>query len=284
MSGAAGFCPVGKAERLLLATDGTQHSEGAIREAINFAKKCSSKLYAMSVIEIDMEYESLAQKHLEKEEEFIRKHLESIKERASREGIPCETLICNDREPHQCIVKEASERQADMIIIGRRGSKGLAKLLMGEVAAKVIGYAPCKVLVVPKAAKIEFRNILAATDGSVHSNAALTEAIAIAKRCGSHLIALSAMRDESERKEAENFSGQAAATAQKEGVSAEAVTPAGRSFDAIVETAGGRGVDLIVMGTYGKTGLLKMLMGSSTERVIGLSGCAVLVVRAAESA
>jgi nucleotide-binding universal stress UspA family protein len=43
--------------------------------------------------------------------------------------------------------------------------------------------------------------------------------------------------------------------------------------------AGGRGVDLIVMGTYGKTGLKKFLMGSSTEKVIGRAGCAVLVVR-----
>jgi nucleotide-binding universal stress UspA family protein len=67
--------------------------------------------------------------------------------------------------------------------------------------------------------------------------------------------------------------------AQKEGVSAEAVTPTGRSFDVIVETAGGRGVDLIVMGTYGKTGLRKILMGSSTEKVIGKTGCAVLVVK-----
>ena len=35
----------------------------------------------------------------------------------------------------------------------------------------------------------------------------------------------------------------------------------------------------IVMGTYGKTGMKKMLMGSSTEKVIGHAGCAVLVVR-----
>jgi nucleotide-binding universal stress UspA family protein len=68
--------------------------------------------------------------------------------------------------------------------------------------------------------------------------------------------------------------------ARKEGVSAEAVTPMGRSYDAIVETAGGRGVDLIVMGTYGKTGVKKLLMGSSTEKVIGSAGCAVLVAKA----
>jgi nucleotide-binding universal stress UspA family protein len=51
-----------------------------------------------------------------------------------------------------------------------------------------------------------------------------------------------------------------------------------------IETAGGRGVDLIVMGTYGKTGLKKLLMGSSTEKVIGHASCGVLVVRAAPPA
>ena len=44
----AKLCPVGKLEKLILATDGSQFSEGAIREAINFARKCSSKLYAVT--------------------------------------------------------------------------------------------------------------------------------------------------------------------------------------------------------------------------------------------
>ena len=69
------------------------------------------------------------------------------------------------------------------------------------------------------------------------------------------------------------------ALAQQEGVPVETLTPMGRSYEAIVEAAGGRGVDLIVVGTYGKTGLTKILMGSSTERVIGLAGCAVMVVK-----
>jgi nucleotide-binding universal stress UspA family protein len=68
--------------------------------------------------------------------------------------------------------------------------------------------------------------------------------------------------------------------AGKEGIHVEAVTPRGRSYETIIETAGGSGVDLIVMGAYGKSGLKKILMGSSTERVIGLAGCAVLVVTA----
>jgi len=275
------FCPVSKLEKILLATDGFEFNEGAVREAINFAGKCGSRLYAMMVVETNPEYESMAPQLVERAiEQGAKQHLESIKARAIEQGVECEIIIAQGEDPYQYIVNEAVEREADMIIIGRRGRKGLTKLLMGEVAAKVIGYAPCKVLVVPRAAKIEYRNLLVATDGSMHSAAALTEAIAIAKRCGSHLIALSAMRDESEREEAKNYADKAVELAQKQGVSAEAVTPRGRSFNAIVETAGGRGVDLIVMGAYGKTRVKKLLMGSSTEKVIGNAGCAVLVVKA----
>jgi nucleotide-binding universal stress UspA family protein len=273
-------CPVTKLEKILLATDGTIHSEGAIREAIKFASKCSSKIHAVMTLETNPEYESIGSSALQKEEIDANKHLESIKSRAEKEGLSCETILHESMDASQAIIDEATKNKVDMIVIGRRGYKGVAKALMGEVAAKVITHAPCKVLVVPKAAQLEYKNILVATDGLTQANAAVAEAISISKRCGSHLIALSAMRDESERKEANQFANEAAEMAKKEGVSAEAVTPAGRSFNAIVETAGGRGVDLIVMGTYGKTGMKKFIMGSSTEKVIGNAGCGVLVVKA----
>jgi len=278
----AAYCPIGKAEKLLLATDGTEYSEGAIQEAISFAGKCSSILYAMSVIETEMEYESIAQKHVELEEEARLKHLEAIKLRAQSAGVPCETFICTDNEADKCIVDEAEERHVDMIIIGKRGAKGLMKLMMGEVVAKVIKRASCKVLVVPKEAVISYKNILVATDGSKHSNAAVEDAIEIAKRCGGHIIAVSAIRDQSELEEATSNVNKVVELAKKADVSVDALTPTGKSFNVIVDTAGGRAVDLIVMGTYGKTGLEKILMGSSTEKVIGLSKCAVLVVKSVE--
>lgn len=275
----AQFCPVGKLEKLLVATDGSQFSEGAIREAISFAKKCSSKMYALSVLETNPEYETIGSDVFEKEEAEMTRYLESVRARASQAGVACETIFLHGAEPHQQIVDEAAEKSVDMIVIGRRGRRGLAKLLMGEVAAKVIAHASCKVLVVPRAAKIEYKTILVATDGSDHSIAAATEAITIAKRCGSGIIAVSALRSESEYQEAQANLDKVRELCRKEGVPLEALSPLGRSYEVIVETAGGRGVDLIVMGAYGKTGLKKLLMGSSTEKVIGNAGCAVLVVR-----
>lgn len=276
-------CPVGKLGRVLLATDRSQFSEGAVREAINFAKFCSSRLYAVTVLETNPEYETIGSNVFEKEEEEAVKYLDSVRDRASHEGITCETIFHSGVEPYQAIVNEASDRKIDMIIIGRHGRSGLAKLLTGEVAAKVIIHAPCKVLVVPKAAKIEYRTILVATDGSGHSIAAVQEAVDIAKRCSSRIIALSAIRSNDQMEGAEANVKAVLDMAQREGVTAEGLTPTGRSYNVIVETAGGRGVDLIVMGIPVKTALEKIFTGSSTEKVIGTAGCAVLVVKGGES-
>ncbi|MGO9612393.1 MAG: universal stress protein [Dissulfurispiraceae bacterium] len=274
----AQFCPLTKLEKLLLATDRSSFSEGAEREAVNIAKKCSSHLYVVSVMESNPEYETIGSNFFDREEEEIMRYLESFKKRATQEGITCEISLLHGESAFRTIVHEATEKGVDLIIIGRHGRTGLTKVLMGKVAANVIGSAPCKVLIVPKAARIEYRKILVATDGSVNSLAAATEAIGIAKRYECQIIAVSVMRSQIESEEAKTNVSKVVKMAQKEGMQVEALTPLGKPHEAIVETASGMGVDLIVMGKYGKTGLKKLFMGSATENVIGLSGCAILVV------
>jgi len=276
----AEFCPLSKLEKLLVATDRSAFSEGAVREAMQFAKKCSSRLFIMSVLESNPEYETIGLSAYKKEEEEATRYLETLKAHASQEGLyNCEAALHYGEQPYQLIVNEAADKEVDMIIIGRHGRSGILKVLMGQVAAKVIGHAPCKVLVVPKAATIAFKNILIATDGSVHSMAAASEAVGIAKRHGSGIIAVSVMISEEEKEAAQANVNDVVDMARREKVPVEALTPVGRPSDSIVEIAGGRGVDLIVMGAYGKTGFKKYLMGSATEKVVGHAGCAVLVVR-----
>ena len=274
------FCPISKTETIILATDGTQYSEGAVREAIRLAGPCSSKIIAVMAFKSNPEYETVGGSAYDAQVAEAQTHLMGIKELSDKAGVPCETVLHADSSPAAAVVAEAVARNADMIVIGRRGWKGIAKAFIGEVAAEVIGKATCKILIVPQAARIEYKHVLVAVDGSKHSDVALREAIAIAKRCGSSLLFLSAMRNASERAEAEALVRLATVIAQEEGVPAEGITPTGRSFSAIVEAARGRGVDLIVMGTYGKSGLRKAFLGSTTEKVIGTAGCAVLVLKA----
>mgnify|MGYP000034623863 CR=1 FL=1 len=282
-------CPVAKMEKLLVATDGSIFSESAIREAINLARTCSSKLIAISVVKTSPEFEDLVPQVSEKAEKEMREHLESVKSRASKEGVDCEIVIHRGEEPFQNIVNDAAKNQVDMIIIGTHGRTGLKRLLMGSVTARVIGHAPCNVLVVPLHAKVECRHILVATDGSRYSDAAASEAIGIAKRCGGSLIVISVAlsdkeiilpEDDEEMILAKDNVKKIVGLAEKEGVKTEGLTAIGKPYEAIVETAKRKHADLIVVGSHGRTGLDRLLMGSVTERVIGHSEVAVLVVKA----
>jgi nucleotide-binding universal stress UspA family protein len=294
----AEICPVVNTEKLLLATDGSQFGEGAIREAIQLAKKCSSKLSAISVIETNPEYATIAPQLLEKAEKAAREHLESVKAQAKKEGVDITTSILEGEDSYNYISEEAAKNKISMIIMGRRGKTGLKRLVMGSTTARVIGHAPCNVLVVPRAAQVEFKNILVATDGSRHAAAAASEAIGIAKKSNGKLIVLAVVPSESmqpmdivhsemsrdiiaakELSLAENSAKAVKAAAQKEGIAVEAFIMGGRPADAIVQTAKEKNVDVIMLGSHGKTGVDKLLMGSVAERVIVLASCAVLVVK-----
>ncbi len=143
------ICPTPGFEKLLIATDGSEFSKAAINEAIDIAKACSSKLFVLSVVEINPEYESIAPEIVERAEKEIRKHLETVKSKASKEGVACETIIHQGEDPYQYIIDEAVKRKVKMIIMGSHGRTGLKRLMMGSTTSRVIGHAPCRVLVVP---------------------------------------------------------------------------------------------------------------------------------------
>jgi nucleotide-binding universal stress UspA family protein len=64
----------------------------------------------------------------------------------------------------------------------------------------------------------------------------------------------------------------------------ELLVAVGHPFEQILETAAAKHVDLIVMGTHGRTGLTHMMLGSVAERVVRLASCPVLTVKAASAA
>src|SRR4030042_2801784 len=272
-------CPVARMEKLLVATDGSKFSKSAIREAINLAKTCSSKLIAVSVVKTNVEFEDIVPQVVEKAEREVREHLESIKNKALKEGVDCEIVIHRSEEPFRDIVNDAVKNKVDMIIIGTHGRTGLKRLMMGSVTAKVIGHAPCNVMVVPMDARITLEKILIATDGSIYSELASREAISIAKRTNSGLIALSIAKKDENLPVAKESIDMVREVAEREGIKVEALTLKGKPYEIIVKTAKQKNAGLIVVGSHGKTGVERLLMGRVTERVIGHSGTAVLVVR-----
>ena len=279
-------CPTARLEKLLLSTDGSEFSEGAIREAINLAKRCSSKLLVVSIIEMDPELEALAPDLVEKFERETRRHLESVKERVAKEGVDCEIIVHEGEEPYQYIVDEADKQQVEMIVMGRRGRTGLKRLMMGSVTARVIGHATRNILVVPRAAHITWKSIVIATDGSKYSEAAAKEALSLAKTTCANLYAIAVTRPDAvpERiKLSEDALRDIKISAEKEGIkiaiSLVKEKPHESIHESIIEYAKEKNADIIVMGSHGRTGISRLLMGSVTERVIGHAECAVLVVK-----
>jgi len=275
-------CPVAKMENLLLATDLSEFSEGAIREAINIAKTCGSKLFILCVAEqpdIREFADTFPVAEAEKLENETRAHLDALKERAEKEGVACETIFRKGPKNYLYISEEAEKNGAEMIIMGRRGRSGIARVMMGSVTARTIGYSPCNVLVVPRLAGISFERILVPTDGSTFSELACREAISIAKRTKGSLIALSVAKKDENIPVAEESIGKVKEYADRDGVQVEAMTLKGEPYKVIVDTAEKKKANLIVIGSHGRTGMEKLFMGSVTERVIGHAGCPVLVAK-----
>jgi nucleotide-binding universal stress UspA family protein len=275
----APVCP-DKPEKMLVCTDGSEDSRDALAEALNLAQTCGGQIYLLQVVVIIPEFEAAAPDLMVLVGEEVDKQLEAVKAEAAQRGVALETRTGRGISVSGTILAEAEEIQPDMIVMGRHGLTGLARLLVGSVTARVIGHSPYNVLVVPKGGSISFGRILVASDGSPCSQAAFAEALALARRQESKLFAVSVAAEEGEITRSQEILQQMLVAANQAGVPLTGVMPQGQApDDGIIQTASKNEVDLIVMGSHGRTGLKRLLMGSVTERVIGQSPCPVLVVK-----
>lgn len=273
---AIGACPLIKIDKILVATDGSEAAKFAGQAAVELAKICGSTIYAICVAEVPIlaaEFIETLPPAIDALEKRAAQALNDIKEMADKAGVKCETISYTGPEPYKYIIDEAIKNSVDIIILGKKG------VMLGAVGKKVIGNAPCKVLVVPVGATLNFAKILIATDGSVYSQIAAAEAIGAAKRFGSELIVVSVAKKDENIPYAEESIKIVKEAADREGVKIQTVVARGEPFEQIVDVANKNAVGLIVMGTYGRTGIEKFFMGSVTERVIGTVARPVLVVR-----
>ena len=140
------------------------------------------------------------------------------------------------------------------------------------------------------------QHILVPTDFSDYANYALDYAIELAKTLQArltflHIIQLTPMTMgdmygysleaylEAMESEAQKHMEALLNRVHQEGLQGEMAIVQGVPFQIIVDMAESRDVDLIVMGTHGRTGLTHALMGSVAERVVRLAPCPVLVTR-----
>jgi nucleotide-binding universal stress UspA family protein len=140
------------------------------------------------------------------------------------------------------------------------------------------------------------KHILVPTDFSPHADCALAYAIALAATLQAHLTVLhvfhlspltvgevppAAFNDilRDIERDAQNHTQKALDRVQQAGIQGDSAIVEGLPFQAIIDIAKDKNVDLIVMGTHGRTGLIHVLMGSVAEKVVRLAPCSVLVTR-----
>jgi nucleotide-binding universal stress UspA family protein len=138
-----------------------------------------------------------------------------------------------------------------------------------------------------------FEKILIATDGSEKNRAAVEEALQIGHVCGSAVFAAYVMdlsafesasadvviRDSWVMIQREAEAALARVRSMAEGVHLETVTLEGKPAAEIVRFAVENAIDLIVIGTQGKRGLERLLLGSVAEQIIRSAPCKILVVK-----
>ncbi|HWR89111.1 MAG TPA: universal stress protein [Dissulfurispiraceae bacterium] len=275
---------LGDIKTVLLCTDGSEHSNGAIRAAINLARECEdTRLIVLRVIDFNPEFETEGQAFAEKDELRVRDHVELIREVSAEENVECQAVVRrSDRSPYKTIIEEAKKDRVDIIVMGRRGEAGLKKMLMGSTTAKVIAYSPCNVLVVPKDTVMNAETILLATDGSKYSELAEREALDMGRSCRvimKDLIAVSVAASEDKLPAARAILERVKQHAHERKLLLEPLALVGNPVEVINQVATERDADIIVMGTHGRTGFERVFLGSVAERVVGLAPCAVLIVR-----
>jgi nucleotide-binding universal stress UspA family protein len=143
----------GRFSRILLAVDGSGSSMDAAAFAIQIAKKDHAQLIALTVIHIPSSYGLLPSHVLnqwkEKDTLEAQRWFDSISKDAQENKIPLKIeFVESSMSVEGAIVNYAEDKNIDLIVIGTRGRSGFKKMLLGSVAAGVVTYATCPVLVV----------------------------------------------------------------------------------------------------------------------------------------
>jgi nucleotide-binding universal stress UspA family protein len=223
----------------------------------------------------------------------------------ARADIPCILAVERSDAPADEITSYARTHAIDLIVMGTHGRGRMAHLLLGSVAERVARTAPCPVLTMrdaPHVEDLEGIRILVPTDFSPSADAALGCARRLAARLSGSIRLLhvvehlgfgasygselsfpeAAVREEQVAHARTDLSHRN----RLDGDSRVRVTSdvlLGPSSTMIADYAGDNGFDLIVMGTRGRGGFARLLIGSVAESIIRTAPCPVLTVKDRET-
>lgn len=285
---------------IVVATDFSENAVAAVQRAGEIAKQHGARIVlvhaVMSMTPAAPEFIPVPASFYEELRELAERQLEASVQALRKDGLAVEPRVM--AEPAvSAVLAAAEEAKADLIVVGTRGATGLKRLLLGSTAARIVREASCPVLTVPVGAKVTPHRALVATDFSEDAAAAAEAAAtllsgasdgrnkmillhayrypsALSRLEGEALVEAITATDEAARKELATLAEKLA----RPGLEIETRAEPGEPAEAILERARDLDVDLIAMGTHGRSALKRLFLGSNAERVLPASTCPVLTV------
>jgi nucleotide-binding universal stress UspA family protein len=299
-------------DNVLIPTDFSACADHALTHAVDLADRFGARLHILHVVnELDPDWYGItdAQKRAVK----LRKQIEAEARERLRDLAPdtdqhdVETTVSLQLsfDVADTINEYVGERDVDLVVMGTHGRKGLDRLMLGNVADKIIRHAPCPVMTVREEVPwmdedqdVAFDDILAPIDFSDHSRDALRVSKLFANQYAARLHLLFV----AERRTVPTFSdtglpgigvvemdpeivknAEEALKQLNENIGGPTVESAyhvreGNVSQDVVDFAETHGVSLIVMATRGLTGVSRFLLGSNTERIVRVAPCPVLTI------
>lgn len=265
---------------VLLASDGSDYSAGTERVGLELALRHSAHLYLLRLLMAEPDSVEAAA-----EAQEVNAHLERFQALCANRGLAFTPLLKpSEGDIPQAILNAAKEVGARMLLVGRRGKRGLARLMVGDATAKVLDKAECSVLVVPRLVSFWSHGILLVLEDqpAAEQDVVAETAFELAHNARLPLTILLVTEDEekeAELRESYQAINRLVAMAKLREVDAEGMVHSGDIDELILEVARQRSVDLIVCEPRDRSMMERLFNQNNILTLIGQAHCPVLVVK-----
>jgi len=281
-------------EKILVATDFSHVADDAVRAAISLAKTFGSELVLLHVLR-EVPGSPIA---LDMLKDKVTERLQGVRRDIEAEKVQVAEAAVASGVPFDQIIQYADRHDVNVIIVGSGEKTGDDRFQLGITAERLLRKANKPVWVVKAGTAPGIKRMLCPVDCSDPSRRALRNAVHLARNCNAELTVLNVIQPWGSFNPAYTSLDDVAAEAQSaymeeqqsrldrflqdfdfHGVSWKNEVRQGAPHREILTVTGEMQPDLIVMGTVGKTGLTRILMGSVTEKVVREMPCSVITVK-----
>ena len=249
-------------------------------------------------------FQAMVEKGTKEGKRLVEEYLSTIIKSAKEAGVACDAFYDVNDFPYEAIIQTAGQKGCDLIMMASHGRSGAKALLLGSETQKVLTHSRIPVLVHRKGPEKQkgagiFQHILLPTDASELSDTAAARGIDFAKTLNARVTGifvvpehypsyyhtgatpeLKKQAEEEWRAYAQQHLSNLAAAAVDNAVAYDGVVAvADDPYEAIVDVAGKKNCDLILMASHGRKGFGAVLLGSVTQKVLIHSAVPVLVYR-----